>query len=381
MTNLSGMNNMEVTKKPILKDVYTNSLYQSTFLPIFERAETKIKELVFAAFLFKRSKYFLLLSIAQIIADVDNKVPRTLYDRDTYIKSLQVKSQFFVRNFYDKPLEAFKEVREKLLGSIPDPAKAPRLDNPKEALDLIQSKRLWSEAKGYPNVVNYPKQVKLRLNELAQAPVTTQEPGKKPISLWQKAELDVRYENQMQNLQNLRVQGVKYAWISSHPNCSKRCQQWQGELVILEGHAVSPQKVVNYKSFKYSKSSYLVGTVDGHKVYSLPDIMDTVDSRYGYHNNIICGFNCRHRLIPYTGQASPKEFSNDDIKKQREIESKIREMERTIRLKKKQIRLYNELGDKLAVKQLKEQVVILTEQYERFCERNGYAWYKFRIEV
>jgi hypothetical protein len=322
-----------------------------------------------------------MLAIAQIIGDVNAKVPNTLQDKEQYIKALQVKSQFMVRQYYDKPIEAFNEVREKLLGSIPDPSKASKITNPKEALDLIQSKHLWSEAKGNPNVVNYPKQVKLRLNQLAQEPITTQEPGKKPISLWQKAELDVRYENQMQNLQNLRVQGIRYAYISSHPNCSKRCQCWQGSLVALEGHAVAPQKVVNYKSFKYSKSSYAMGKVDGKTVYSLSDIMATVDSRYGYHNNIISGFNCRHRLIPYNGQLPPKEFNEEDIKKQREIESKIRELERTIRLKKKQLKLYNELGDKKAILILKKEIKRLTEYYETFCEKNGYAWYQYRIEV
>ena len=147
----------QVFKSPIIKDVYTNSLYQSTFLPIFEKAETRIKELIFAAFLFGKSKYFLLLAIAQVIADVDKKIPQTLYDREQYLKALQVKSQFFVRQYYDKPREAFDEVREKLLGSIPDTRKLPRISNPKDALDLIQSKYLWAEAKAYPNVVNYQK--------------------------------------------------------------------------------------------------------------------------------------------------------------------------------------------------------------------------------
>lgn len=371
-----------LSKTPILKDVYTNSLYQSTFLPIFERAETKIKQLIFAAFLFGKSKYFLLLAIAQVIADVDKKIPQTLHDREQYLKALQVKSQYFVREYYDKPQASYEEVKTKLMGSIPVGEKAPIVKSPKEALDLIQSKHLWSEAKGYPNVVNYPKEVKLRMNQLAHETVTTQEPGKKPISLWQKAELDVRYENQMQNLQNMRVEGVQYAWISSHPNASKRCSVWQGSLVALEGHAPNPQTVVNHKTFRYSKSSYYMGMVDGKRVYSLPDIMATVDDKYGYHNNIICGFNCRHRLVPYKpGTVAPKEYSEKELQEQRKIESKIRELERTIRLKKQQLLLYNELGDKAGAKQLKKQINQLTEYYKAYCEKHGYAWYQYRIEV
>ena len=358
---------MQVTSKPVLKDVYTNSLYQSKFMPIFERAETKIKELIFAAFLFGRSKYFLLLSIAQVINDVSKKIPETLVDRDAYLRGLQNKSMFMVKKYYDDSQAAFKEVREKLIGTIPDQKRFIQIRTPKEAVDLIQSKKLWSEAKGYPNVVNYPKEVKVRLNQLAQEPITTYEPGKKPISLWQKAELDVRYEHQMQNLQNLRVEGVELAWTSSHPNASKRCAPYQGKLMALEGHA--------------TMSNFRIKKVDGHWVYSLVDIMAQTD-KYGYHNNIICGFNCRHRLIPYKpGTVAPKEFSKEELDQQRQIEANIREMERTIRLKKKQLALYNELGDKIAIKNLKAQINKLVAHYKAYCEKYGYAWYQYRIEV
>lgn len=372
---------MEVTKTPILKDIYTNSIYQSQFLPLFEKAEIRIKELILAAFLFGRSKFILRGTIALIIGEVAKKIPVDLHDKDQYIKALQVKSEYMIRQYYDAPQSNFQAVKETIMGTTPQGVKVPILRTPKETIDFIRSGDLWAEAKGTPNVINYPKEVKLRVTQLAQEPVVTQEPGKKPISLWQKAELDCRYENQMQNLQNMRVQGVKYAYLSSHPNCSKRCQCWQGALVSLEEHAPNPQTVVNYKTFKYNKSSFVVGRVDGKQVYSLPDIMNVVDNRYGYHNNIISGFNCRHRLIPFDGQNAPKEYSNEDIKKQREIESKIRELERTIRLKKKQLRLYNELGDKLAVKQLKSQIDQLTQYYKSYCEKNGYAWYKYRIDI
>ena len=110
--------------------------------------------------------------------------------------------------------------------------------------------------------------------------------------------------------------------------------------------------------------------------------MDVVDSKYGYHNNIICGFNCRHRLIPYQpGSAAPKEYTEAELKREREIESKIREMERAIRLKKRDLILYNNLGNKAAIKALKEQIKNMTAHYKSFCEKYGYAWYQYRIEV
>lgn len=373
---------MQITSKPILKDVYTNSLYQSTFLPIFEKAETKIKDLVLVAFLFNRNKYFLRLAIADVIASISKKIPQDLYDKDVYLSSLVKKSEYYISQYYDKQLIRYNETRKITLSTLKPGAKIPKIENPKQLYDLVQSKSLWAEAKGNPNVVNYAKEVKKYVNDFGGDPFTiVEKDGKRPISLWQKAELDVRYENQMQNLQSMRAEGIKYAWLSSHPNASKRCSAWQGELVAIEGHALAPQKVVNHKTFKYNKNSFLIGTVDKHKVYSLTDIMDVIDDRYGYHNNIICGFNCRHRLIPYTGQLPPKEYTKEDIEKQRAIESRIRELERKIRTLKKKLSLFERLGDKDAIRSLKAQIRDLTAYYKSYCERNGYAWYEYRINI
>jgi len=356
-----------VSSNPYLKDVYTNSLYQSTFLPVFEKAEIRIKELILSFFLLGKSKYLLRATIAAIIADVATKIPTDLHDKDAYLLGLTRKSELFVRKYYDAQYTAYEAVKEQLMGTIPAGRVAPIIKNPKQLKDLVESNKLWAEAKGYPNVTNYPKELKMRVAQLGAEPVTTYEPGKKPISLWQKAELDVRYESNMQDLQDLRIKNVQFAWTSSHPNASKRCAPWQGKLMALEGHA--------------TMSGFRMGKKDGHWVYSLVDIMNQVD-KYGYHNNIICGFNCRHRLIPYfKGTVAPTEYTKEQLEHQRKVESKIRELERTIRLKKKDLRLYNELGDKATVKSLKSQIAKLTSYYQTFCEKNGYAWYKYRIDI
>lgn len=372
---------MEITKAPILKEVYTNNLYQSTFMPIFQKAEVRIKELVLAFFFFGRSKYLLKVAIAKIIADVAEKIPSDLHDKDQYLKGLEVKSNYFIKTYYDEPQISFNAVKEKILSTVPIGTKTPLLKNPQEVVKFINSKDLWAEAKGSPNVINYPKELNLKLNQLANETITTQEKGKQPISLWQKAELDVRYEHQMQSLQNMRVEGVKLAWISSHPNASRRCSAFQGELVALEGHAENPQKVVDNRTFNYNKQTYVIGRVDNHTVYSLPDIMATVDIKYGYHNNIICGFNCRHRLIPYTGQLPPREYTAEQLEKERKIESKIREMERNIRLQKTRARLYNEINEKSVSKTINNRVRKMVDNYKTYCEKNGYSWHEYRIKV
>lgn len=346
----------------------TNDLYQSTFMPKLQKAETKIKLLILAAFLYGTSLLALRNQIDGVISWVNKEIPRDLHDRMAYIRGLKVTSERFILLYYKKPQIAYKIAKDQLLQSVPKNKKAPNIQNPQQLLNFTSDpKNMWPEAKATPNVIDYPKEVKKKMQELAEAPATTYELGKKPISLWQKAELDVRYEGQMAMLDDLRKQGVQYAWTSSHPDCSKRCEPWQGKLMDLNNHAKGP--------------NHQVTTLEGNPVYSLIDIMAKTD-KYGYHNNIICGFNCRHHLIPYQpGKTGPKEYTEKDVKKQRAIEERIRVMERQIRELKTRALLFEQAGQIKIANQVRNRVKILVSKYKAFCEHYGYAWNEYRIRV
>ena len=346
----------------------TNDLYQSKFMPIFQKAETKIKLLILAAFLFSESLTSLRNKIDGVIAWVGKQIPKELNDKSAYIRGLKVSSERFILLYYKKPQIAYRTAKQALLNSVPKDIKTPKIENPQQLFNFISDpKKMWAEAKATPNVINYPRELKRRIEQMAQQPVVTHEPGKKPISLWQKAELDVRYEGQIKMLDELREQGVEYAWTSSHPDCSKRCEPWQGKLMDLTNHAKGP--------------NHQVTTIDGIPVYSLVDIMAKTD-KYGYNNNIICGFNCRHKLIPYVkGRYGPKEYTEKDVAKQRAIEERIRVMEREIRKLKTNEILSLKIGDMKSAKAYKAQWKALFAQYKAYCEHNGYAWNAYRINV
>ena len=356
-----------INKPLIKKSASTDNLYQSTFMPIFQKAETKIKKLVLMAFFLSIARYILMNQIAGVIASVSAQIPKDLRDKEAYLRGLKRTSEYYIQTFY-KPMKAnFEEVKKKCEELKIEPPKRP------------QDMEMWSKRKGSPNVTDYQKELKKKINELSEMPMTTEQEDKKPISLWQKAELDVRYEHQIEMVDKLKGEGVQLAYISSHVNCSKRCEAWQGSLVSLTEHANSPQTHVD-KKFKYSKMSFFIKKVENHNVYSLPDIMAVVDD-YGYNNNVICGFNCRHRLIPYTGQLAPEKYSKEDVAKQRAIEEKIRKMEREIRAQKTRAELYKEIGETRIYRAIMENVKIMVSQYQAFCEKYGYAWYDYRIEV
>ena len=371
------------------KSVSANSLYQSKVLPIFEEAETRIKLAILSAFLTMQPKYLLLYTIMSIIKGVSNKLPTEMANKEAYINGLYKSSLKWIKLSYDRPKIKYLETKQRVEEIIPSNYKAPKLDTPVNLDRFINTNRtklnMWAEAKGTPFITNYDKEIEQRIKVLSENPSLTSEPGKKSISLWQKAELDVRYEHQMDMLYELIEKGVEYAYISSHPNCSKRCETWQGSLVSLTKRAISPQQKI--KNFNYDKRSFECDKVDGKTVYSLTDIMNCVDE-YGYQNNIICGFNCRHRLSEYKGQHAPTDYDKTDIKEQRKIENKIRALERKIRALKKEYELLKKdytLTRSKDVKQqldfLKIQIDKMVEYYKRFCESNGYAYELYRIKV
>ena len=360
----------------------TNSIYQSKFLPIIQKAETEIKKLIQFYALRLKSKFELRQKIHGIIMGVAKHLPFSLYDRDKYLYGLHDTSEKMIKEFYDSVIaQYFLVVSLLILAGV---RKKP--SNPLELLDferkspeivknvIKQSPRnMWSEAKGTPYVSDYGTLVKRRQKELAKTVTVSFDKTKHPISLWQKAEIDIRYENQMNMLNGMIDDGVQLAWLSSHPDCSKRCEKWQGELVSLTESAGGGQ------TQNSPKSAFYLRTVDGHKVYSLVDITQVTD-KYGYYNNIIVGFNCRHHLIPYTGQAAPKDYDSNDIKRERAINAKLREFERKIRFNKQMAILYNKTSPELA-NQHRKIAEKLTAKYKKFAEENGFAWYEYRITV
>ena len=362
-----------------MKYAETNPIYQSKILPIIQKAETEIKTLVLAAFLYAQPRGLLIGSILAVIERVKNQLPTEFGDLSAYTNGLMASAERFIMEGYNKPQLAYNIARNELLRTAPYPV---NITTPKQLNEIITNKRdLWAEAKASPNVTDYPRVLKQYINKLSDMPVVAQEEGKQPISVWQKAELDTRYEHQQKMLDDLKDQGVQLAYISTHPNCSKRCQVWQGALVDLNKVAANPTYSADRKGIHYQKSSFIVGKEGRINVYSLTDIMNCTDI-YGYNNNIICGFNCRHRLIPYEpGRSEPTKYDDKEVTQQRNIELKIREMERKIRLLKTREHLYNKSGDKITANAYRKAWKRLFEVYKRFCDKHGYAWYQYRTDI
>jgi hypothetical protein len=371
-----------------MKSNITNAKYQSTFLPILSRAETDIKELIINSALLLRSKAFLRLQIKQIISNVMEKLPKNIIDRQSYIDGLWYSSERMIKKYYDRMIIWFFFVamllkKNKIIKKTPktqlelikivSKVKSKDLkEKSVEMADLYEKGKQYKidmifEQKGSPNVENYINKIKEYIGDVAKTEFAPAEEGKKKITMWQKAELDIRHESQIKMVEDLIAQGVIYAWTSSHPDCSKRCEKWQGKLFDLVNDADNGK-------FKMKKR------IEGHTVYSLKAVTSVID-KYGYKNNIIVGFNCRHKLVPFTPKSEPPtEYDAEDVKKNREINAKLRAYEREIR-RLKRLSIFYKTTDKKLSKMYLDRAKALTEEYKAFAEEHGFAWLPYRLEV
>lgn len=180
------------------------------------------------------------------------------------------------------------------------------------------------------------------------------------VSLRNIAEMTVRYEDKLKEIDKLKADGVNLVWISAHANCSKRCEAAQGKLYSLDGTS---------------------GTIDGVSYRPLEEVTEvyvTTKSGKTYRNGIIYGFNCRHYLIPYKKGTKPIEVSAELVEKQRRINNTQRAMERGVRYYR----------DKALTAPTKEQRSKSRKQakaaysrYIAYSEKNNVAYYPSRVST
>lgn len=201
----------------------------------------------------------------------------------------------------------------------------------------------------------YAKQVRKELadlvTELANAEIKTPKG-----SLRNRAEIHTRYETQQNELKRLIADGVEYVWASSHADASERCAPWQGKLYSLNGTS---------------------GTIDGNTYVPLEEAMLGTKG----DGNGLLGYNCRHRLIPYTKNTRPPtDYTKKELEIERAIDKEQRSRERSIRKTKEKAFLLRGV-DYEKSKELFAKAREKTREYEQFSRENNRAFYPYRTQV
>ena len=159
--------------------------------------------------------------------------------------------------------------------------------------------------------LDYEKEIIKRVNNALL--VNAKDDYSSRYSLRASIEREVRAEWQQKQIDDVKAKGIDLVWIDTHANCSERCQEWQGKLYSISGKS---------------------GTIDGISYQPLSNATDryeTTKAGKTYKNGTLSGFNCRHKIKPYTKGSQPNYIPSEVIDKQRELDLKQREYERTIR--------------------------------------------------
>lgn len=315
-----------------------------------EKLERALKLLILLCALHLVPKTILLYKINKLIAKYNKELPLNLIDRQNYIVGAYQSSQKMINKAY-VPIVYFFTPELELKYETPYKTMTEFMYRPSVKI-------------ADPNVEDYAYKVINALKGLDKQALVYGEPGKRPITLWQKVELDIRHEAQMKMVEECYKSGEDLWWLSAHVNCSKRCEKWQGKLVSLTLPPID--------------NTFFTGkVVENHKVYSFTAIENVVD-KWGYKNNIINGFNCRHRLIKYVKGVRPRNYDTKEISKARELENVQRSMERAIRRLISRRNLVKVI-DKEKAQMLTRKITQLERQYRDFCVKYNLTYAPYRI--
>ena len=190
--------------------------------------------------------------------------------------------------------------------------------------------------------------------------------GKRPTSLRNLAELEVRYQERQKTLGALVDNGINYCICSQHNNASARCQNLQGLIYKIDCDENYTEKKPILLGKNHLKP---IGHIDGKPYYSLNEAI----------SHGLLGYNCRHRLIQYKkGMETPKPIPEKEITKERNIEMQQRELERKVRYcKKKQALAQNPAERKKWVNQSK----LWQKKYDDFCRQHNLVIEKWRCSI
>lgn len=183
------------------------------------------------------------------------------------------------------------------------------------------------------------------------------------ISLRNIAEMTVRHDRQVNNILQLKRDGVRLVYIQPHANCSERCEPWQGKVYSLDGTSGVTDKGVHYEPLEHATDIF-------------------VRTRAGrvYKNGCISGFNCLHKLLPYTDNTKIQEIPANIVETERKISKTQRYLERKVRKYRANALQFRGIDDKL-YEEYRVRTVQTNRQYITFSKNNKVPYYPSRTEI
>ena len=372
----------------------TEPRLQNEFLLNVKSCETNIKKIILDGTISGYSKNRILDFAFSELDKLKSLIEKIDFpNKQDYIKSLERYIIYLVNNYSQKAQMVFliffslmvyeinKFKNDYLLDVNIRDVLSPYIKSNRDIIDFLNGKiKIVNRDREITKIINKflkskPKEMetyeleldKIIINLADDNLAVYSELGKKPLGLYQKTEIDIRQEKQEKMLEELRQQNIDLVWTSAHESASKRCAPYQGKLCSLNRHADNEDFTLNEK-------------VDNYIVYSLLDIMNVIDA-YGYKNNIINGFNCRHFLIPYVkGSKPPRKIKKEIIEKERAENRKMRYYEERARHFDTLSILYGGLDNRKS-----KDMALKSEYYRIICQKlakiNDMPYYEDRTKA
>lgn len=181
-------------------------------------------------------------------------------------------------------------------------------------------------------------------------------------SLRNRAEMEVRYQGHLDNIEQLKAEGHKLVIASTHADCSERCKPWQGRVYSLDGTEGT--------------------TEDGRAYVPLEDATDVdYETNSGKHyKNGLLGFNCRHYLVPYKEGYKFPHVSEKEERKEYEITLRQRQLERYVRRYRTEAVMYKGV-DKEAYNKARNKAIKWNNEYINYSRDHERAYYPSRTKI
>lgn len=337
-----------------------------------EEAETKIRETVKNGFFGQKSKTAIDKEVFAIIAEALIKIT---------IPKLRTAAQKSLVNFY---LRQYYELRSSLASELPifaafmllsgkTPTGAsinPTEQEKSQAIQLLANSgydtaRLLGNPLQRYSAEYFDKNVKPVFMRLAKQNPLDPDDITGHNTLRNLAEMEVRYDRHMREIEELKAAGHKLVICSAHADCSERCSKYQGRVYSLDGTSGITDDGRNFVPLEYATQN--------------PQDLYITKAGRVYQNGLF-GFNCRHFLVPYqTGYRFPNPNPAEE-RRQYAITEEQRRLETQVR-KWRTIAIYNKGQNLQAYNQARKKAIDYNDKYIAFSKKHNRAYFPSRTEI
>lgn len=347
--------------------------YKAEYIALINEIETKMKVVINDAVLYDRGVLETNYILLKLIKEFRDTLPKEVMDKDEMVKAMLFTKDKWLNEYSVAMDIGYNQARtelERTLGVVITTkgdffntlmGNLNKLDI-EHVPDIVQGSTLVFN-RGLPPIERYWDHVRqAQANFIEEVAIFPSANKTTALSVRSSLEIAIRHEFHMNQLEEMRARGVRLVRITSHADCSKRCEPYQHKVYSLDGTS----------GVEYGERY--------EPIENATDVFMTTRKGKTWKNGLF-GFHCKHGMIEFVpGAPQTMEYTKQEIANEREISTKQRKMERDIFKTKQEAVFYNQV-DPARAKYLRKKSRDMVEHYRRYSEANNRAVYVERYTV